>query len=703
VKLVDVNRDSRRDAVLFGGNGLYVSVNGVSGFAPATRLSVTQPAAKELAIADLNEDGNPDVVGVDGLGVWTFFLNAAGGLASSARAGTTAARQVTLADVNADGHQDAIFGLANQGIGVSLGTGTGTLSGLDTYGSGTLAPYVAIADFNEDGRPDVGATYLSRHLGVLLNRGNGAFDRTITAAGEDANYAETSVTGDFTDDGHADVLIARNGAAGAVVYRNEAGGRYVGLTPFGSSFIKALAAGDANADGKLDAFLLTSAGQVLVHLGDGNGTFAAATSYAAPAGATEIVSGDFTGDGKLDLIINAASASLTLLTGNGAGGFASSTIPTPLAFTSLAVTKLNGDVRDDLLAAGGTAKSLYSVTAGPTFTATDLGLAGGVTQVVAADFTGDGRPDAAARTSATSVAIYRNTGSALVAITTLPVAAAPIALAAGDFDRNGISDLAAVGNGYVAVALGRGGDFERSYHLLDGPGRTLHVTDTDRDGKPDLLMSATNGTAATTNLRLIRNVAAIDVTPPTLVSSRWQATLPPAIEFTFSEPIDAATVSAADLMLRDGHGGTYAALNSQTGGATLTFALPATLPDGTYTATVTADAITDTAGNPLAADATLTFTLLRGDLNRDNVINNDDIAPFVLGLTDAPGYVARFGVSPQLFGDLNRDGLFNNDDIAAFVARLTASRAVSPAPARDVLPDVRRVDRAATLVLEPVK
>lgn len=62
---------------------------------------------------------------------------------------------------------------------------------------------------------------------------------------------------------------------------------------------------------------------------------------------------------------------------------------------------------------------------------------------------------------------------------------------------------------------------------------------------------------------------------------------------------------------------------------------------------------------------------LRGDVNCDGLINNFDIDPFVLALTDPTAYAAAFPSCAVILADVNRDGAVNNFDIDAFVGRLT--------------------------------
>lgn len=59
---------------------------------------------------------------------------------------------------------------------------------------------------------------------------------------------------------------------------------------------------------------------------------------------------------------------------------------------------------------------------------------------------------------------------------------------------------------------------------------------------------------------------------------------------------------------------------------------------------------------------------LHGDMNCDGAVNNFDINPFVLALTDPAGYAAAFPDCDVQHADVNGDGAINNFDIDAFVS-----------------------------------
>ncbi|MGD8451938.1 MAG: hypothetical protein PVJ57_08975 [Phycisphaerae bacterium] len=63
-------------------------------------------------------------------------------------------------------------------------------------------------------------------------------------------------------------------------------------------------------------------------------------------------------------------------------------------------------------------------------------------------------------------------------------------------------------------------------------------------------------------------------------------------------------------------------------------------------------------------------TSLAGDMNCDGVVNNFDISPFVLALTNPAAYATAYPECDILNGDCNGDGVLNNFDISPFVGLL---------------------------------
>jgi hypothetical protein len=63
----------------------------------------------------------------------------------------------------------------------------------------------------------------------------------------------------------------------------------------------------------------------------------------------------------------------------------------------------------------------------------------------------------------------------------------------------------------------------------------------------------------------------------------------------------------------------------------------------------------------------LPLTVLRGDCNCDGLVNNFDIDPFVLAISDPAAYALAYPNCDIMSADVNVDGLVNNFDIDPFV------------------------------------
>jgi hypothetical protein len=171
--------------------------------------------------------------------------------------------------------------------------------------------------------------------------------------------------------------------------------------------IWSLVAADFNGDGKLDIAEGDGASELIVELGNGDGTFhrgsVVSKSY-FPGGASGVAFGDFNNDGKLDLVFSQGSEKnypptyAAVKLGNGRGGFKFGSLFGDFHYiTQFAVGDFNGDGKLDV-AVGDTDGKVVSIFLGNgdgTFTpAGDYGSLITV-ELVAADFNGDGKLDLA--------------------------------------------------------------------------------------------------------------------------------------------------------------------------------------------------------------------------------------------------------------------------------------------------------------------
>src|SRR5262249_5761227 len=176
--------------------------------------------------------------------------------------------------------------------------------------------------------------------------------------------------GDLNGDGQPDLVTTNIGGdplatptpAGTIsVLLGNGGGTYSAATPYptGSFLPFSVAIGDLNGDGKLDLAVanygdpLSGNGAISVFLGNGNGTFSAATpSPTLATGAQSVAIADLDGDGHLDLVVAYAFSKYSVFLGIGNGSF-KHVNPAFLStgmiiFVSVAIGDLNGDGKLDL-------------------------------------------------------------------------------------------------------------------------------------------------------------------------------------------------------------------------------------------------------------------------------------------------------------------------------------------------------------------
>ncbi len=495
------------------------------------------PGAFSVASGDFNGDGIIDLVSVSQSGntVSVVLGNANGGFNSPVSYPTgSAPSAVVSGDFNGDGILDLAVtngncayqtgGLAdtelvcNAGtVSILLGNGDGSFQPHLDYATGKNPSALAAADFNADGKLDLAIVDAEDgSVSVLLGHGDGSFQSQVVYK---VPGVEGLVVGDFNNDHKLDLVVS-----GPTTLLGNGDGTFQAPITYGGGSLSGtgtpLAAADFNLDGKLDLY---QGGAFF--LGNGDGTFVLHAVYSAPGNGNSgddggAAAADLNGDGKPDLVI-ADGNGVAVLLGNGDESF-----QTPLAYSTttgagVLVADLNGDGRLDLAVAesgcppyncqapdSGSLSLLLGVGDGTFVGGANYAFTANypATQVVSADFNGDGKPDVAAETNfvpvgaTTPLSVYLGNGDGTLQAqipTTIPQNTGYIA--AADLNADGKADVATVyvncneGNtsclpGDLVVLIGNGdGTFQSPVEYAVGlQPEDLTIGDFNGDGKPDV-------------------------------------------------------------------------------------------------------------------------------------------------------------------------------------------------------------------------
>ena len=353
----------------------------------------TGPSPRWVAVADLNHDGNPDIV--------------------VANAGSDSADSGSITVLLGDGQR---------GFHVAPNS---------PFPAGHLPNDIAIADMNADGNLDlVVANHQSPYLRVFLGDGRGRFHLAPGSPVDVHSYPHPHgvVLADFNSDGKVDAVTDSWGNNQIEILPGDGTGRLI--TP-GSFFrtgrrpYERLRTADFNHDGHPDIVTTNlDDGTVSVLLGDGRGGLRNAPSSPFPAGGKpwEVTVDDLNEDGNADLIIipyqrdisGPKENAVSVLLGDGRGGFHA--LPgSPLALgdclgpNSVAAGDLTGNGFHAIAVACAESRTLrlYERGAAGNFNARDLPIAGGWGSVAIARLTSS--PRAAiitANADAGSITIY---------------------------------------------------------------------------------------------------------------------------------------------------------------------------------------------------------------------------------------------------------------------------------------------------------
>ncbi len=311
----DFNNDQKLDLVVIDATGQTPGLllgNGDGTLQKEVNLSV--PGASALAIADLNHDGNMDILTGNQNGnasdLAVLLGNGNGTFQAAIHSGTTGGMGpcwMAVGDLDRDGQTDVVIAeSATQEAVLAYGDGKGNFINAVHQPFGQNPDTVGLADVNSDQRLDLLVGMNGGEVWVMLG-GGGQFGQAATYQLVTDAWDPRAVA-DLNGDGAIDLAVAGGGSGLVALMYGNGGPKGNGTFAVGPTYKTAsaapvaLALADFNLDGKLDVASADKGGTTTVFLGGGN-PLQAGVSFTSGSIPDAIVSGDFNGDGKPDLAL----------------------------------------------------------------------------------------------------------------------------------------------------------------------------------------------------------------------------------------------------------------------------------------------------------------------------------------------------------------------------------------------------------------
>ncbi len=249
----DANNDGRVDAFVAAGFGLGIQLSSRTGGFTAGTGTAESFTIQGLAVTDFNNDGNLDAI-VSGFGTAPLRIllgDGTGAFTTGTTQASTDVSQLMVADINADGNMD-VLALQSTQIAVFLGSGDGNLTPATPIT--TTARAFALTDINADNTPDI-IYATGTNLEYRLNSARVFGSPQVINSPFQPVTSNSLAIGDFNGDGFND-LLATNGNNVMLYGGLSTGGFAVFATASEAGLSPSkLQAADINQDGLLDAFV----------------------------------------------------------------------------------------------------------------------------------------------------------------------------------------------------------------------------------------------------------------------------------------------------------------------------------------------------------------------------------------------------------------------------------------------------------------
>ncbi|MBK9064889.1 MAG: VCBS repeat-containing protein [Acidobacteria bacterium] len=230
----DFDLDGDLDVYLLGGNKPdQLLRNNLDGTFPdvTARTGDAVFQSKKAVVSDVDRDGDLDLVAIDAKGDLVLRVNLRQGVFRTVPLHVSGAVDLAVEDVNGDGNPDILVGTA-KGLRLLIGKGDGSfLEGADNGLGGGAAPAavraVVLADFDNDGFPDVIAATAAGDLLAYRNEGGGKYSlwplfsspskKSSSSLSLSSPNIDILLALDVDRDGDLDLLVSAGGKTSVLV------------------------------------------------------------------------------------------------------------------------------------------------------------------------------------------------------------------------------------------------------------------------------------------------------------------------------------------------------------------------------------------------------------------------------------------------------------------------------------------------------
>ncbi len=510
---LDWNGDGFPDAALIQGGLLHTLLgDGAGGSLGVPTVATGVGSNLGILAADMDDDGHADLVLAHGNPdeVRVILGDGAGGVAAThTGAALDAVFEVAVDDLDVDGDLDVV-GSIGDGVAGFIATWFGDGSGALVPGGVLATPAtvhaLATGDLDTDGAPEVATSPgFGNDVRVHPNLGNGVLGPPVILAVASPDQLRFE---DLDGDTQLDLLVPSRTGNEILLFRGDGTGALsppeslaVGNAPFDLELLH------LDGDGLLDLAVICGGFSGLsFHTGVGTGALRLPPQQVLDGALQGLAVADLDGDGHFEAITTAdAGHRVWILEGTGTEAFGAATsVPAGGPPSGVAVGDVTADGHPDVLVPlfqlGGGFSLLANDGTGGLLPAAFHPTGNNTTAVALADMDEEGSLDVLTLDRASnklSLLLADGLGG-LGAPDSWPVATQPNDLSVGDLDGDAVPDVVVVSDGSteMTVLLGRGGgsgDLDLGTPVDVGPAIwAVDLGDVDLDGDLDAVMVTPN-------------------------------------------------------------------------------------------------------------------------------------------------------------------------------------------------------------------